>query len=454
MPARSTSTRTIRRAAIGALALAAGLLLQTPAAAQDRSLIPADIKVAGDGTSAALTWSAVPVDGVTYRIVRRAETEKTGIDLTKPVSETFFVDAAVTAGLTYFYQVIAVFRDGTSASADPVTFVAPVVASQPIVAKEVPRLPTAVTGITVQGTLKSAEVRWQSVTGALSYSVKRSLGDLLKKTTSGITTTKWVDNGPTGDGFAMAGTYIYDVTATLSGGTTVSGQGTWTRPDPVCTAPPADQAMIALLNPPAVTWIGQIPEVSGFFWPQNKSSLIVAYRVERSLQGTNLWTLLATSCDGTLGASSTDYMFLDRSARAPNTTYLYKLTGIGASGQAGAATLPYTSPNPSAMHWLSQTISGNTVTMAFRYEAPSTNAPQLPSANFYVTAPYGLNQLVAVPNLGHSGTPGSACWTASGCSFVVTGVPSGTHTFTVTASWISGPIVLAKISANTTVVIQ
>jgi len=147
-------------------------------------------------------------------------------------------------------------------------------------------------------------------------------------------------------------------------------------------------------------------------------------------------------------------MFLDRSARAPNTTYLYKLTGIGASGQAGAATLPYTSPNPSAMHWLSQTISGNTVTMAFRYEAPSTNAPQLPSANFYVTAPYGLNQLVAVPNLGHSGTPGSACWTASGCSFVVTGVPSGTHTFTVTASWISGPIVLAKISANTTVVIQ
>jgi len=466
MLARSLSTRTIRGASIGALAIAFTSMVQFPLAAQDRSLIPTDVKIVGDGTSATVTWAAVPVEGVTYRVLRRAETEKAGVDLTKPVSGTSYVDPGVTAGLTYFYELIAVFRDGTSASAEPVTFIAPsplvaqpIAVAQPTILKETTRAPTAVTGITVQGTTASAVISWQPVTGALSYSVTRfkpnsATTGSLGSTTTSISRASWNDTGPQGLGFAIPGTYTYDVTAVLSSGKSVTGRATWTRPDPSCAAPPSGQPMLTALNPPAVEWIGQIPDVAGFLWAQSLSNPIMAYRIERGVQGSNTWTLLATSCDGSLGSALAGYQFVDRSGIVPNTAYLYKVTALAGNGEAGSKTLTYTSPSPSVLHWLSATTSGNTVTMRFRYEPPSTNAPILPSDKFYVTSPYGLNQLVQIggaskPAFGVS----SECWTAGGCSFVVSGVPSGTHVFTVTASWISGPVLLGKISANTTVTI-
>jgi hypothetical protein len=428
------------------------LAFQTSAGAQDRSSVPTEIGIAGDGRSATVTWTAVPFEGVSYRILRRAETEKIGVDLTKPVSVVSFVDPRVTPGVTYFYQVIAVFRDGTSASADPVAFVAPAaVAAEPIVIE-----PTAVKGITVEGTTASALVSWQPVPGALSYSVRRlNPNASVYSTSPSIATTSWNDTGLQGMGFPKAGTYTYDVIAALPAGKSVTGNATWTRPNATCDAPPSGQAMLTLLTPPAVTWIPQIPDIAGFDWTQGSNTPIMAYRVERTVPGSKAWTLLATSCDGSLGFTYPGiYTFFDRSGKiVPNTTYLYKVTALAPNGETGERTLTWTSPSPSALHWLSSTASGSTVTMKFRYEAPPNNAPSLPSEKFYVTSPYGLNQLVVVPSTTKSGVVSSACWTVGGCSFVVNGVPSGTHVFTVTASWIFGPELFSKISENTTIVI-
>jgi len=252
-------------------------------------------------------------------------------------------------------------------------------------------------------------------------------------------------------GFPKAGTYTYEVKAALPDGKTVSGSASWTRPNPTCDAPPSGQPMLAALAPGAVTWIPKVPDLTGFLW--TAGSHIMAYRVERSLPDNKSWMLMGTSCDGSIEVAYPGYTFLDRSGKIdPNTTYLYKMTALAANGEMGERTYTYTSPSQSVMHWLSATTSGNTVTMKFRYEPPLTNAPILPSDSFYVTSPYGLNQLVAV-STGKPLVHESACMTAAGCSFVVNGVPSGTHVFTVTASWISGPLVMAKISASTTVII-
>jgi hypothetical protein len=449
MPARSTSTRTIRGACIGALALAFVFLKPGLVTAQDRSSFPTEVKVTGDGTSATVTWTAVPFEGVTYRILRRAETEKVGVDRTKPVSVTSFVDSRLTGGLTYFYEVIAVFRDGTSASAEPVAYIAPIASvPEPVVIQ-----PTAVKEITVAGTTASALVSWQPVPGAVSYSIRRFNPNAMTvySTIPAIATTSSTDTGPKGMGFPLAGTYTYDVIAAMPTGMSVSGRATWTRPDATCDAPASGQPMLAALTPGAVTWIPKVPDLAGFQW--TAGSNIMAYRVERSLPDSKLWMLMGTSCDGSIEVIYPGYTFLDRSGKIdPNTTYLYKVTALAPNGEAGERTFTYTAPGTSVMRWLSATTSGNTVTMKFRYEPPLTNAPILPSDNFYVTSPYGLNQLVAV-GTGKPLLRESACMTAAGCSFVVNGVPSGTHVFTVTASWISGPIVLAKISANTSVII-
>ena len=452
MPARFTSTRTIRGAAICALALTFVCLLETPATAQDRSSVPTEIRIAGDGRSATVTWTAVPFEGVSYRILRRAETEKVAVELTKPVSVTSVVDPRVTPGVTYFYEVIAVFRDGVTASADPVAFVAPAaLIVEPIVIE-----PTAVKGITVEGTTAAALISWQPVPGALSYSIRRFNPNAatVYSTIPSITTTSWNDTGPQGMGFPRAGTYTYDVIAALPAGKSVTGRATWNRPDATCNAPSSGQPMLAALSLPAVTWIPQVPELAGFIWTQAATSQVMAYRIERSIPGTKMWMLVATSCDGSLDVTYPSYTFIDRSGKIePNTDYSYKVTTFAPNGETGEKTLTWRSPSQSVLHWLSASTSGNTVTMKFRYEPNSNNPPVLPSEKFYVTSSYGLNQLVEVPTYTKSGVVSSACWTVGGCSFVVSGVPSGTHVFTVTASWISGSIVLAKIAAPTTVVV-
>ena len=459
MPARFTSTRTIRGAGICALAVVFGCLAATPATAQDRSLVPGEVKVAGGGTSATISWVGVGSEGVTYRVLRQGDADRAPIDITRPVSVTSAVDTKVVAGLTYSYQVMAVFRDGTTTSSDPVKYTAPsapapappplIAVTQPALqtATAVPLFATAVTGITVTGTTASAVVSWAPAGMATSYAVTRTQpGGIASQPVTGIMGTSWNDPGPSGVGFIKAGVYTYDVTASLSNGTTVTGQATWTRPAPTCAAPPAGQPMLTILAPPPATIIGPYPGVAGFLW-QGSSPAVIAHRMDRSVQGSGTWTPAGTSCDGAIDYGYPYFAYIDRTAGvvAPNTAYLYRLTAIAANGETGERILNWTSPNAPVLHWLSAVVSGNSVTLKFRYEAPATNAPQLPQDRFRVTSDYGVD----LPVVG-----GSACAGLAGCTLVVNGVPSGSHVFTVTASWGSArnnPV--TTMSAANTVVI-
>ena len=107
----------------------------------------------------------------------------------------------------------------------------------------------------------------------------------------------------------------------------------------------------------------------------------------------------------------------------PNTTYLYRVTALAANGEAGQHTVTWTAPSPVVLHWLSAAATAGSVTLKWRYEPPTANAPAVPTG-YKITAPYGLNRGYIYP-----------CGALAGCTMVVTAVPPGTHTFSVAALW-------------------
>jgi hypothetical protein len=178
--------------------------------------------------------------------------------------------------------------------------------------------------------------------------------------------------------------------------------------------------------------------------------------MERSIPGANAWTLAGTSCGDVspIVVLTNKYLvpmttFFDAlGGIIPGATYLYRVTALAANGEAGSHTVPWTAPDPVILRWLSATVTGSTVTLRARYEPPASNAPVSPSS-VRVTTLYGANQ-----------TSSGYCSDPTGCSFVLTAVPSGTHRFTMLAEWTrlnpttGGPgAVIATVSADTTIIV-
>ena len=227
-------------------------------------------------------------------------------------------------------------------------------------------------GITVNGTTTaSATVTWEPVAGAVSYTVTRSMPAqplCCEGSVAGLTTTTWTDPGPQMIGFALAGVYVFEVTAVLGDGTTVSGQANWTRPDPTCAAPPPGNLVVLEPLVAANQFVSHGPFPSGAVFTWANSQLrgaqargVIAYRAERSAQGTNAWTLAATSCGGAspivTAASSQPglpiMLFADGLGKiVPNTTYLYRVTAFAANGETGTSTVAWTAPGPVVLRWL------------------------------------------------------------------------------------------------------
>ncbi len=319
--------------------------------------------------------------------------------------------------------------------------------------------PTTVTGIAVTGTTASATVTWQPVPGAVSYTVTRSTPyNAPSASFPGLSTTTWKDLGPQSIGFTNAGVYGYQVAAVLGNGTTVSGQASWTRPNPTCTAPPPNQPMQAVLAPPSIPptfrTFGPFPTGAVFSWSLNtpRQPEVLSYVVERAPAGTNAWTVAATTCGGpspiTLVSAIPGvpvYYFIDASGGiVPNTTYAYRLTAVAADGETGASVTTWTAPSAAAFQWLPPTVAGSTVTLHLKYQSLAASPPVVPTL-IKVTAPYGLSR-----NFG-----GVTCGSLQGCALVITNVPTGqSHTFTATATWefnisLSGPQTAQRIPVST-----
>jgi hypothetical protein len=457
---------------------------------------PTQVTATASGNSVTVSWVAVKGKAM-YRVTRALDAKNPGKDITPPIASTSFVDQGMTMGATNYYQVIAVYPDGTTGAAAPVGVTLPAPATMspvkplsgglatiqdprssalatrytPSPAPPPPPAPPApppvLTGITVTGTTTaSAVVSWPAVPGATSYTVARTLpsGSTPPMAYPGLAGPTWTDLGPSNLGFFLGGTYQYQVTALLGDGTTVSGTASWTRPSPSCAPPSPTQPMLAVLNPltnSQFTAQGPYPDGAVYTWTGNANQ-VIAYIVERSVQGSSAWTLVGTSCTGnpsrnTYGggsAGAAGAIFVDNiGGIVPNTTYLYRFTGLAANGQAGSGTLTWTAPNPGILRWIAITPGPTSVTVQWRYEQPIGAVPAAPFHGFGLTYGNGLTQ--------SQNYSSGACSAYVGCSMTVSNPPKGSQPFRIAAKWIhtvatnqgNVPMTMGTVTADTVVVI-
>ena len=158
--------------------LLATLVLPVGLAAQQA---PGEVAVFEGKGSLTIRWTMIR-DKVTYRVTRAPDERSPAQDLTRPLpmDATSFVDATAVPGRMYFYQVIAVYGDGTEAPSKPVQYLPPA-SVQPTSLTPLPggtlrgRVPPppAPTGVVVTGRQASANVVWTPMTGVASFVVAR-----------------------------------------------------------------------------------------------------------------------------------------------------------------------------------------------------------------------------------------------------------------------------------------
>ena len=163
---------------------------------------PTGLTAAGGNAQVSLTWSAVS-GADSYRVHRSTASGGPYANLASGLTSPRHVDSAASNGTTYFYVVSAVNTAGegpysVQASATP----------------QAPALPPAPTGLKATAGKKRVTLSWSPVSGATSYTVKRSLaggGPYTNVTT--ITGTGYANTGLT-----SGVTYYYVVAASNSQG--------------------------------------------------------------------------------------------------------------------------------------------------------------------------------------------------------------------------------------------
>lgn len=170
-----------------------------------------------------------------------------------------------------------------------------------------------------------------------------------------------------------------------------------------------------------------------------------AYVVERAVDGSNVWSVLATTCANKerfmytpLNSATGWSSFFDISGGViPRTTYAYRVTAIGAPGTGGGFAgqvwwnvIKWTAPDPIAPQWISATMmSTGALRVHWRFDSPGNPyMPHQPQA--YVLSTPGGWSLQAWGGTRHDPCPGY-----NGCSWDFPNPPSGTQVFTLTALW-------------------
>jgi fibronectin type 3 domain-containing protein len=169
-------------------------------------IAPTALAATPGNATVALTWS--PVAGASgYRLKRATVSGGPYMIAGDDLTATSFADTGLTNGTTYYYVISAFNAGGESANSAPVS-------AEPQAA------PNAPTGLTATAASSSKiNLAWSTVSGATSYTVKRSTttGGPYTTLASGLTATTLFDSGLT-----SATTYYYVVSATSSGGESVA----------------------------------------------------------------------------------------------------------------------------------------------------------------------------------------------------------------------------------------
>jgi hypothetical protein len=215
------------------VALVMSGVLVGPATGQRQDLAPTNVSVVAQGQSAVVSWSAVPAREVRYRVLRALNPKERGLDRTDLIAAISFQDEKLESGATYFYQVVAVYGDGSEYSAEPVGFTVPsaVTVPQALGVRPVGRVP-APGNPAVVGTPSVATVSWAPSADAGGYVVERwsQLNPSCCRATSPVLaagTVSWADSN-----FPLEGGYTFRITALYANNVQRSVDVSWIRPTP------------------------------------------------------------------------------------------------------------------------------------------------------------------------------------------------------------------------------
>lgn len=392
----------IRPAGLCAAAFALVTLLPAALVAQRGVPAPTNVIVVGSGASATVSWTPVASRGVTYRVLRGLDAAKPGADLGSPTARPSMVDPKVEPGATYFYQVIAVYDNGTTGAAAPVAFTVPAAAIKPAGPAAKSAVAPSAVALPVQLKTMKAELSGQMLPMARASAALANSG-ILSEFTRKCNPTQSA-GGP---------------------------------------------------SPSSFTLQEETPGGPRFYWPAVPGA--VAYVVDRAVDGTTSWKLAGTTCGSPNAIRSQTYtngesrvFFEDISGGVvAGTTYVYRVKAFGAAGEMGWNSTRWTAPHAPPPQWQPTVVTGSTAKLAFVFPGGFGRNSSFLADAWKLTASDGRSWTGRV-NYYNNTSP---------IFVTVLGLPVGTHTFTLTAEWSQAfdpalPRVTATSSAQTTVTIK
>lgn len=238
-----------------------------------------------------LVWTGNDAKATGYVIDRSTDGVNWSQVANLPAGGTSYADSAVSAGLTYDYQVYAVIGTTLSNSSNMAG------------ATLIPLAPAALTAAGVS--TSQINLSWSAVTGAMGFAIERSPDGVtwaqIATTAAGV--TSYQDAG-----LGAGSTYLYEVCANNAGGNSAfsnQARATTLAAAPPLSAAPGLAAWAASSTQVNLSWIDSIGNATG-------------YVVDRSLDGVN-WTKLAN-----LGASTS---YADTLVSA-GLTYDYRVSAV------------------------------------------------------------------------------------------------------------------------------
>jgi hypothetical protein len=303
-------------------------------------------------------------------------------------------------------------------------------------------------------------VSWSPAPNATGYTVARVKSDDYNCCNSSSGRT-WAATSPWQDGpLPMPGTYVYTVTANTPVGQ-LQSQTTYTLAAPInavpatptitgtitpipasstpVVAPPAGATTTPVLsNRPAPAGATNAPSVNGppptdltvtgtpvvalLAWDLNldwnQQPTASRYEVQRTMRGTTSWITLYRDPNYPVSPTQTDY-FPD-----PRVSYTYRVIAYQPDGSSGFATVDFTPPTPT--------------------DPPTFTATQTGPGEvlFEWTHVSGVNNyLIGGPGTGAGiNVVGSHITTNQKNTYTLSGVPAGTHTWTIASAWQPGGV--------------
>jgi fibronectin type 3 domain-containing protein len=268
---------------------------------------PTGVSAMGGAKQVTISWPAVS-GAASYNIYYSTTAGVTTTSGTKiAAASSPYVQANLSAGVTYYYVVTAVNSIGESAASTQAS------ASTSPAAPAIPGVPS---GVAATGGTNQVTVSWPAVTGATSYNLYWSTSSTV--TTASGTKIASATSPYVQTGLAAGTAYYYLVTAVnASGESAASTRVTASTSAPVPVIPAAPISVVATggANQVSLTW----PAVSG------ATSYNIYYSTTSGVK---------TNTGSKISGATSPYL---QTGLAAGTTYYYIVTAVNSAGESAAS---------------------------------------------------------------------------------------------------------------------